>query len=210
MPLKSPLLRRLSPYRTPGLASTRCCFSVGSMRPRAPRARSGKPRAAAAPNAPWKLGAGRCAARAHLHGGPRAPLPPPLRPRLSSARCFAGQLPPGPRWGSPAAAPATPAGPCPPLRPAPSRFIRPLPPRVKRIAARRVQKPAGKREGRPAAKDSLALPPSTPCLVPLGPQEPAARDLGLDDSCAHSPRAPGRIPPRRSRTSVCGKLLRVP
>lgn len=186
------LLPELSPYRAPGLASIRCCLSVGSMRPRAPCAGSGKPRAASEPGPSGKLSAGRSAARTRLPGGPRAPPAAPLRPRLSPAACLAPQLQPWQRWGRPAAAPAAPTRP----RPAPARFIRPRPPRVKRPAARRVQKAAGKGEGWPAAESAPALPQSTPSPAPLGPEKPTGPDSGLGDGCAHSsPRAAGRIPP---------------
>lgn len=213
-PRKSLPLRTLLPYRAPRLASTRCCFSVGSMGPPyAPRWVREDARL------PCPMRAGSCARDA----AQRAPTCPEGPARRSPRPCARASLPPaaprsnscpgraGGRLVAAPASPATPARPRPQLRLAPARFIRPPPPRVKPLAARRVQKPRREAEGRPGAQGFPALPPSTGSPAPLGPEEPTPCDLGLGDGCAHCPLRPARhSQPRRSRISVCGNPLCVP
>lgn len=93
MPLQCPLLPRLSPYPARDLASNRCCFSVASMRAgrRVPEAACYRPAEGA-----LEVARGRSAARTHLPGGPRAPLPPPRGVRPPPARSAARLLRPGP------------------------------------------------------------------------------------------------------------------
>lgn len=112
MPLISPPLPRLSPYRAPGLASNRCSLSVALMRPRSPRAAWGsRARTPVEMNrrscAPGALG---CALSCGVSPSCRsrrpacAPRPPALPRACSGPGCAGAAVRPSRRLAAPAPA----------------------------------------------------------------------------------------------------------